>query len=159
MKGATMCYRCLNCGRTISKTGPEDYRDEIPSGWVAMVDGDMPNGCRVGYYCDKCLDSLRDKQESELLKDQIRRSFEYACSTPIEDDADMVNHPPHYTSGDIECIDAIEASMTPEAFAGYLKGNVMKYLWRYRFKGNESQDLHKAQWYLNKLTGQVDKEQ
>lgn len=37
---------------------------------------------------------------------------------------DNVNHPAHYTQGGIECIEAIKASMTPEAFRGYLKGNV-----------------------------------
>lgn len=72
---------------------------------------------------------------------------------------DMVNHPPHYTRGGIECIDAIEASMSAEEFAGYLKGNVMKYLWRYRNKGRETEDLSKARWYLNKLTEKADKEQ
>ena len=45
-------------------------------------------------------------------------------------DVDMVNSPPHYTSNLIECIDAIEASMSDEEFQGYLKGNCMKYLWR-----------------------------
>lgn len=63
---------------------------------------------------------------------------------------DMVNSPPHYNTGDIECIDAIQESMTPEAFKGYLKGNVQKYIWRYEAK-NGTQDLEKAQWYLNKL--------
>lgn len=65
---------------------------------------------------------------------------------------DMVNHPPHYNHNrlGIECIKAIEASMTKDAFEGYLKGNIMKYLWRYEYK-NQSEDLLKAQWYLNKL--------
>ena len=31
-----------------------------------------------------------------------------------------------------------------------LKGNVLKYMWRYEYK-NGTQDLEKAQWYLNKL--------
>ena len=63
---------------------------------------------------------------------------------------DNVNHPEHYTSGGIECIDAIEAALTPEEFRGFLKGNVLKYTWRERIKaGVES--LQKAQWYLNKL--------
>ena len=44
---------------------------------------------------------------------------------------DYVNHPPHYNSGNIECIDAIEESMTHDAFVGYLKGNIQKYLWRF----------------------------
>lgn len=64
---------------------------------------------------------------------------------------EAVYHPPHYTEGAIECIDAIEASMTPEAFKGFLKGNAMKYLWRYEKKGNANQDLQKAIWYLTKL--------
>lgn len=63
---------------------------------------------------------------------------------------DMVNHPSHYTAGGIECIDAIEASMTPEAFKGYCKGNAMKYIWRYEKKGSV-ESLQKAIWYLNKL--------
>ena len=63
---------------------------------------------------------------------------------------DMVNSPPHYNTGNAECIVAIEESMTPDAFKGYLKGNVLKYMWRYEYK-NGTQDLEKAQWYLNKL--------
>ena len=64
---------------------------------------------------------------------------------------DPVNHPSHYTQGGIECIDAIEASMTFEAFCGYLKGNAQKYLWRYENKGKIIEDLEKAQWYISKL--------
>ena len=62
-----------------------------------------------------------------------------------------VDHPSHYTQGDIECIDAIKASMSEEAFEGYLKGNEIKYLWRYRYKNNPVEDLRKAKWYHDKL--------
>ena len=64
---------------------------------------------------------------------------------------DVVNSPPHYKSGGIEAIEGIEASMGPEAYAGYLKGNIMKYLWRYEKKGRPIEDLKKAQWYLDRL--------
>ena len=64
---------------------------------------------------------------------------------------DLVNSPSHYASGAVECIEAIEASLTPEAFRGYLKGNIQKYLWRYEDKGNQLQDLQKAEWYLKRL--------
>lgn len=64
--------------------------------------------------------------------------------------ADNVNNPSHYNKGGIECIEAIKASMTHEAFCGYLKGNVQKYMWRYEVKGGV-ESLQKAQWYLNKL--------
>jgi hypothetical protein len=64
---------------------------------------------------------------------------------------DMVNSPSHYASGYVECIDAIESSLTIEAFRGYLKGNIQKYLWRYEEKGDSLQDLQKAEWYLKRL--------
>lgn len=51
--------------------------------------------------------------------------------------SDSVNHPAHYTGGDIECIDAIKAACG-EHYEGYLQGNAMKYLWRYRLKGRSS---------------------
>jgi len=68
---------------------------------------------------------------------------------PIYDAA--VHSPSHYNSAGIECIDAIEASMTSSEFRAYLRGNVMKYLWRCNYKGKAVQDLEKAQWYLNRL--------
>lgn len=61
---------------------------------------------------------------------------------------DNVNHPEHYTSGGIECIDAIRASLGDKEFADYCKGNIIKYLWRYRLK-NGAEDLRKARVYLN----------
>ena len=54
----------------------------------------------------------------------------------------------------IECIDAIRAA-TDDGFEYYLQGNIMKYVWRYKYK-NGSEDLKKAQWYLNKLIEVVD---
>lgn len=63
---------------------------------------------------------------------------------------DLVNHPSHYTDGGIECIEAIEAQLTVEEYQGYLRGNCVKYLWRWRHKGGKT-DLAKAQWYLDRL--------
>ena len=65
---------------------------------------------------------------------------------------DPVNSPKHYadTDGGIECIEAIEASMSMEEFKGFLKGNVQKYVWRYAQK-NGAEDLKKAKWYLDRL--------
>ena len=64
---------------------------------------------------------------------------------------DLVNHPPHYNKGGIECLDAIQASMSASGFESYLKGNVEKYVWRYEDKGKPLEDLRKAQFYLTKL--------
>lgn len=62
---------------------------------------------------------------------------------------DLVNSPPHYNQTGIECVEAIAAA-TDDGFEYYLQGNILKYLWRYRYK-NGIEDLKKAQWYLNKL--------
>jgi len=62
---------------------------------------------------------------------------------------DMVNSPSHYNKAGIETIDALEA-MLVDGFDYYLQGNIVKYIWRYRYK-NGIEDLKKAQWYLNKL--------
>ena len=63
---------------------------------------------------------------------------------------DPVSRPYHYASGGIEAIEAMEASMSEEAFRGFLKGNVIKYTWRYEAK-NGLEDLKKAKWYLKHL--------
>ena len=60
---------------------------------------------------------------------------------------DKVNQPAHYMNGSIECIDAIRAGLTADEFLGYCKGNVLKYVWRERWKGGK-EDLEKAAIYL-----------
>lgn len=65
---------------------------------------------------------------------------------------DLVNHPPHYTNGTVECIDAIRAALTDDEWRGFLKGQVIKYTWRERLKGGAT-DLAKARWYMEKLNG------
>jgi hypothetical protein len=62
-----------------------------------------------------------------------------------------VESPDHYNTGAIEAIEAIRASMDADQYFGYLKGNVMKYLWRYDYKEKPVEDLRKADWYLNRL--------
>lgn len=62
---------------------------------------------------------------------------------------DMVNSPPHYNQAGIECLDAIGAA-TGEGYEYYLQGNIIKYLWRYRYK-NGVEDLNKAKFYLERL--------
>ena len=63
--------------------------------------------------------------------------------------SDSIN-PDHYKSGEIECIDAIKASLDKQQFKGYLKASIIKYLWRYE-KKNGLEDLQKAEWFLQRL--------
>ena len=62
----------------------------------------------------------------------------------------MSEAPAHYAIGGIEAIDYIRAKLTPEGYIGYLEGNILKYLSRWRHKGG-LRDLHKAQEYLGWL--------
>ena len=89
--------------------------------------------------------------EEEYIKDM--RHLDYmrmmAEKEKAMEEKDMVNSPLHYNKAGIETIDALEA-MLVDGFDFYLQGNIVKYLWRFRYK-NGVEDLRKAQWYLNKL--------
>lgn len=82
---------------------------------------------------------------SETMK-QLDKITDLLKSSTNED---MVNHPSHYTSGSIECIDAMIETQGTEAVKQYCKCNAFKYLWRHAFKNGE-EDIDKAIWYLNK---------
>ena len=84
--------------------------------------------------------------------DRLRTKYKALAE---EEQDDPVESPVHYNTGSVECIEAIKASMSDTEFKGYLKGNAMKYLWRYDYKGKPVEDLKKAQWYLARLTEEV----
>ena len=102
---------------------------------------------------NKWIDAAMEEAHEMLIKD-----FKDGCTQDLDWGEDVVNNPSHYNTGNIECIEAIEESMSSVAFKGYLKGNCLKYLWRYDYKGKQVEDLQKATWYLNKLTVMVTKE-
>lgn len=65
---------------------------------------------------------------------------------------DMVNHPPHYCSGGVECIDAIRAALGEDGYRAWLRGNAIKYLWRCDKKHlSPLEDLKKAEFYVARL--------
>lgn len=74
--------------------------------------------------------------------------------SPPKPKLDMVNHPPHYKQGKIEVIDFIE-----DQNLDFHDGQVIKYICRAPYKGNELEDLEKAAWYLarkiKKLKGEL----
>mgnify|MGYP003113025098 CR=1 FL=1 len=87
-------------------------------------------------------------KQSDVLQDII------GTASRIGDKIDMVNSPSHYNQSGIECITAIQAALGPN-FKYYLQGNIMKYLWRFDYKGKPLEDLDKAQWYLTALREDV----
>ena len=126
----------------------ENYGNEVTNDAGDFAD------CWTGPKIEAWMKASHD-EDSELWEDE---SLEDIIARQAEEEEDMVGAPRHYNTGNIECIDAIEESMSSVAFKGYLKGNCMKYLWRYDYKGKQVEDLQKAGWYLNKLTKMVIKE-
>lgn len=65
---------------------------------------------------------------------------------------EAVNHPAHY-GGDstYETIKVLKAWLSPEEYAGFLRGNVIKYMSRAGKKAGASQDHEKAAWYQVEL--------
>ena len=93
---------------------------------------------RVGYYCMKRAINLKDLNSDECVIDFTE------CFKPLERVNDEINSPKHYTQGKIETIDYIEDM-------GYIEGNIIKYISRYKFKGKPIEDLKKARWYIDRL--------
>lgn len=59
-------------------------------------------------------------------------------------------NPSHYRQNGIELIDFMESRMSTAQMEGFLQGNILKYLTRYKLK-NGVEDLRKAEWYLHRL--------
>jgi len=69
-----------------------------------------------------------------------------------------VNSPVHYTVGGYEALDVIKAKLSPEEFAGYCKGNILKYIMRANYKGHHDTDIEKAAFYSRELAEHGKKE-
>lgn len=89
--------------------------------------------------------------QARLERPRIRMQASPSTNLVRPYDTDMVNHPPHYTAGGIETIDFIEAKQL-----GYNLGNVVKYVSRSTLKGDQLENLKKAQWYLNREIKQLE---
>ena len=110
---------------------------------------------------EKDCEKLRKNcQESRSIDDITTEEWDRMSKTFIgklhhpQDKHDPVAQPDHYNKGAIEAIEAIKASMHPQEYKGYLKGNCLKYLWRYEYK-NGIEDLRKARVYLEWLIKEV----
>lgn len=87
--------------------------------------------------------------------EELAMNLGYFNYPDIDNTADNVNSPSHYGQGKIEAIDYIKDSLTKEEYIGYLRGNISKYLHRWRYK-NGLEDLKKAQVYLGWLIQEVE---
>lgn len=131
--GDVMAYRILE-----DEPSPPDT-----DGWIEWHGGDCP--VSSGTLVD-----VKHRCGDIHYSDAGDTSLEHVENDAENVRVDMVNEPPHYKQGGIECIDAIKSALTPEEWRGYCKGNALKYIWRERHKGGD-ESLQKADWYLNRL--------
>lgn len=123
----------------------------------ADIDALLHEACPLAtHYCFRKSCMIRDKALKEqdscyaYAADHQRETARYFGFEVIEDDTptiaetaakrsedvkpDPVNRPAHYTSGGIECIDAMQAAFGDEAVKDFCLCNAFKYLWRHQNK-------------------------
>ena len=87
-----------------------------------------------------------------LRRDGLRFGLHYNKQLRLQHERkDMVNHPPHYNQGGIECIKYLEDNLGGDGFAYYCEERYL-HRWRYIcYPEKQVEDLRKAAWYLGKL--------
>lgn len=139
-------YCNSKCGRC-SKCELVKQYDKETDEWTntyACTFGDMSND-----MLDKCYDWYK------VLDPVACENAENECCN-VKPDADMVNHPSHYTQGGIECIDALKAAtVSKTGIEAVCTANAIKYLWRYEEK-NGIEDVKKARWYIDRLIKELE---
>lgn len=121
----------------------------IPTGINQRVDVKMRNGDTHQFELASTYSWNHYDNDGDIIAYRLANVDDVPTIPPVPQH-DMVNHPPHYTAGGIECIDAIRAALTPDEFRGHCKANAIKYIWRERNKGGD-ESIRKAIWYLTEM--------
>lgn len=127
-------------------------------GFEPIPESDEDKG-KMQYYRDLVAENADSLEKAKQWLDE-RAAYARAVA-PVAKETDMVNQPPHYTSGGIECADALDAMVSayPDPVAAALTWQVGKYIWRHPLKWNPTEDLKKARWYLDRLIAHYEKKQ
>lgn len=144
--------------RTCGKCGAVYYNpDDMHEHWE-LVHHAKDTANAVGATISEYANIIKEAQRNVETMD-VRGEIKYVIDAKehaILDEiyaktnvSDPIN-PSHYKQGSVECVDAIKSALTPEEFRGYCKGNIIKYVWREREKGQD-ESLSKANWYINKV--------
>lgn len=128
----------------------EDYfEDEVPAARKRMSCDDL----KKKLMKDHKLKVTRIETPIPVEVDPADVDAASMLKAAIEDyeENDSVNHPAHYTSGKMECIDIVDVmTEDKQGLEAFCTGNIVKYLYRYNKKGGV-EDVKKAEWYFKKL--------
>ena len=138
-----MMKECMDC------TYPSMYKQAFKE--------DFSDGSCTYYGTRLCEESMQKEDNAFYADNQAAENASGEFSGGVEKSThDMVNAPPHYTQGGIECIDAIKAAtINKRGIEAVCVANVIKYVWRYEAK-NGLEDVKKAQFYLNRLIDELE---
>ena len=146
--GRLILYKCPECGFMKEVSGLNEDAGECPRCKIELI---IP---RYKMTWDET--GIKDGDGNPVI------SFEKLLKSSIKTETpkpDMVNHPPHYTRGKVETIDGLESAV--EGLQGKEAGltwQVIRYMWRWKFKNNPLEDLKKAEFYLKRLIKHVEEE-
>lgn len=164
---------CGDCNFQIGSTCEREWIESHPReaaalmGYEVVEDGHDGDTAGISDAFNRMAKEMRENAE-EMREPQLNAGKEEAnMDKPLVDqkakadagklEIDMVNHPAHYTAGNVECIDALESMSMGyhDAVQAALAWQVVKYIWRSPLKGKPLEDLQKAQFYLNRLIEKV----
>ena len=164
-----MQKKCRRCGDTFTVRTHEDYCptcEKIMTPPGTGVSRELTcEGCGTTFihkkekaqgrwpkYCPECLPKYskvpKKKEETvqtiaeetvQTIAEKIVKAIEEPEVKVTPKKEDVINHPSHYTRGNIEVIDFIEDQQLP-----YHLGNVIKYIARAGHKGDKLEDLKKS---------------
>lgn len=121
--------------------------DEITSEMTVLILNEDHYEFLEGLDVKESGDYLYTSEIEKYASNWIKENVEIVAT--IEELQDNVSHPSHYQNGGKEAIEIIKDA-TGDNFGGFLVGNIIKYISRYRYK-NGVEDLKKAQFYLDRL--------
>ena len=138
---------CNHCGNTCDKCELKNMYDKETAEFTNNY------SCVFNAMDNKMLDKIygwyKDLDQATCENDEVN-----CCNK--ESNADMVDHPSHYTQGGIECIDALKAAtVSKTGIEAICTANAIKYLWRYEEK-NGIEDVKKARWYIDRLIKELE---
>lgn len=161
-KGGTGCYRenCAIRDKALEEqdscyTYASEHQEETARYFGFEV---IEYGPTIGEIVEKYGEDVKPKRRTLGINNPMEDIAEYAEKYLEAVKPDPVNRPAHYTSGGIDCIDAMQAAFGDEAVKDFCLCNAFKYLWRHRQK-NGVEDLKKARWYLNRLIREMEVEE
>ena len=149
------CFQCALHGKIGTKSCAE-YAAENPEEVARLLDATVIKDKPItAETVEKHGEDVKLKRRTLGVSNPTDDMTEYVEKYLEAVKPDPVNRPAHYTSGGIECIDAMQAAFGAEVVKDFCLCNAFKYLWRHRQK-NGVEDLKKARWYLNRLIREME---